>query len=95
MLSDQPFTIIVGEHTVTFKDKAMRNIEKHYPALGFASRILGISALIFLCLFLFGHHEQAIYAAGVLGCTTLSILFDIMRSHQAPSEPPIRKDSAE
>lgn len=80
---------------VTFKDETMRNIEKHYPALGFASRLLGISALVFLCLFLFGHHEQAVYAAGVLGCTTLSILLDIMRSHQVPPKPHIRKDSAE
>lgn len=86
---------MIGEQLVTPKVKKMRKLEKHSPAIEFASHLLGISSLIFICLFLFGHHEQAFYAAGVLGCATLSIFFNIVGSHQTQVKPPTRKESVE
>lgn len=63
--------------------------------LEFASRALCLAALIFLCLFLFGHDGQAHYPAAVVSCTTLSILFSIIGSYQDEPQPSERKDDVE
>ncbi|MGN0262443.1 MAG: hypothetical protein ACI4B9_06360 [Eggerthellaceae bacterium] len=71
------------------------HFEPNHFLLEFASRALCLAALIFLCLFLFGHDGQTHYPAAVVSCTTLSILFNIIGSHQSISNPTGRKDKVE
>lgn len=71
------------------------HFEHAHFLLEFASRALCLAALIFLCLFLFEHDGQTHYPAAVVSCTTLSILFNIIGSHQDEPNPSERKDDVE